>query len=332
MDLAQLARYRLDWICSFVAVARHGGFSAAAEALYRSQPRISMHVVELERVLGVRLFDRSTHPAVLTPEGRAVLPRAIAVLEQVQALSDGVGTASGDIHGEVRLAIYPSASAFLLPELFAHLGAAHPGVRLTLREGATRELGGLLRCGEAELAVRPRQPPVDDERLASSVLWREPLVAVVPMGHPLAGEREVALGDLAGLPLITIGEGEDRTSSQFETTLAFDQAALTPRVAFRSNQPQTLVALVRGGLGTGVTNALAMTTSNLDGVCLVPISDIACQREVAVWWRTDEHTSPATAAVREVIAALPPPSGIGTPAAEGRRGSPDAHEIPGTHD
>ncbi len=307
MDLAQIYRYRLDWIASFVAVAQYGGFSAAAGALYRSQPRISIYVAELERALGVKLFDRSMHPAVLTPEGRAILPHALAMLEHLQSLADEASAADGVMHGEVRLGIYPSASAFLIPELLVQLGRVHPHVKLVLREGATKELDSMLLNGDADLAIRPVLPPVVGDKLARAVLWREPLVAVVGASHPLAREPFAQLGELAGMDLITIGEDEDRTSSQFETNLAFDQAGLTPHVSFRTNQPQTLVALVRRGLGTGVTNCLAMTTSNLEGVRLVPIADAHCQREVAVWWRSDRPRSPATSAVHDLVSAIAPP-------------------------
>ena len=259
MDLSQVYRFRLDWITSFVAVAQHGGFSAAAAALYRSQPRISIHVAELERALGVRLFDRSVHPAVLTPEGRAVLPHAQAVLVHVQELCDGAAS-DGTARGEVRLAIYPSAAAFLLPELLVELRETHPHVKLALREGPTLALNEILVAGDAELAVRPVLPPVSSDKLAHTVLWKEPLVAVVGCRHPLATQASVELHELAGMSLITIGEGEEQASSQFETNLVFEQAGLSPHVVFRSNQPQTLVALVRRGLGIGVTNSLAMTT------------------------------------------------------------------------
>ncbi|TCM37594.1 LysR family transcriptional regulator [Kribbella sp. VKM Ac-2568] len=83
MDLTAAYGYRLDWIVSFVAVARHGGFSAAAKATFRSQSRISEHVAELEKALGVQLFDRTAHPAALTPEVRALLPHAEEILNRL---------------------------------------------------------------------------------------------------------------------------------------------------------------------------------------------------------------------------------------------------------
>jgi DNA-binding transcriptional LysR family regulator len=308
MDLSQVSRFRLDWITSFVAVAQYGGFSAAATALYRSQPRISIHVAELERALGVRLFDRSVHPAVLTPEGRAILPHARAVVAHVQELCDGAAS-DGTARGDVRLAIYPSAAAFLLPELLLELRRRHPHVKLVLREGPTVTLSEMLMTGEADLAVRPVLPPVPTDKLTHQTLWQEPLVAVVGSRHPLASRDGVELHALAGMSLITIGEGEEQASSQFETNLVFDQAGLSPHVVFRSNQPQTLVALVRRGLGIGVTNSLAMTTSNLDGVRLVPITDAHCPREVALWWRTDQPRSVAATAMHDMICGLPAPEG-----------------------
>ena len=83
MDLTAAYGYRLDWIVSFVAVARHRGFSAAAKATFRSQSGISEHVADLEKSLGVQLFDRTAHPAVLTPEGRALLPQAEEILSRL---------------------------------------------------------------------------------------------------------------------------------------------------------------------------------------------------------------------------------------------------------
>ncbi len=75
MDLTAAYGYRLDWIVSFVAVARHRGFSAAAKATFRSQSRISEHVADLEKSLGVQLFDRTAHPAVLTRKVAPCYPR-----------------------------------------------------------------------------------------------------------------------------------------------------------------------------------------------------------------------------------------------------------------
>ena len=307
MDLSTAYNYRLDWIASFVAVARQGGFSAAAKALYRSQPRISSHIGELENVLGTKLFDRSVQPVALTPEGRALLPHAEEILSRLEVFSEVAGAADGVVRGEARIGMYPSAAAFLYPLLVRRLRRTAPAVRTTLVEGPTLSLENLLAAGDIDLALRPVLPLVRDERLLNRRLWSEPLVVVVPTGHPLAGRGPVHLRQVASYPLVTIGEAAEDSPRQFETNLAFAEAGIRPAIAFQTNQPQTLASLVRGGLGVGVTNALAMMTANCTGVELLPLAESNIQRHVALWWRADRGESPVVALLREVIAALPAP-------------------------
>lgn len=307
MDFRRCFRYRMDWIISFVAVAHHGGFSSAAKALYRSQPRVSSHVADLEQELGTRLLDRSVHPVRLTPEGRALLPHAEEILQRLNVLADLTAEGSRVVRGEVWLGVYPSAAAYLFPQAVRSLQRTHPQVRLVLREGPSIALSSALASGDVDLAIRPVLPLVNDDHVTSVVLWREPLVAVFRRDHPLAASACLRLDQLSALPLVTIGESRDDHARQFETNLAFANAGLSPNIAVQTNQPQTLVSLVRHGLGIGVTNSLAMTTANLDGVGLVPLADARCERVVALWWRTDHPRSPAVEAVRDAICAVPPP-------------------------
>ncbi|GAA3675924.1 LysR family transcriptional regulator [Nonomuraea antimicrobica] len=304
MDVRNVLPYRIDWIVSFVAVAHHGGFSAAAKALYRSQPRISSHVAELERLLGARLLDRSLQPAALTPEGRALLPHAEEVLRRLSMLAELTG---GVVRGEVRLGAYPSAASYLYPAAVRALRATHPHVRLVLREGPSVALGDDLVEGGVDLAIRPLQPLVNSDEVVSRVLWREPLVAVFRDNHPLARSRSVRLAQIASLPVVTIGESGEGHGRQYESNLAFAMAGLNPVIIAQTNQPQTLISLVRHGMGTGVTNSLAMTTANTEGVVLVPVAEPYCERVVAVWWRANAVVSPAVEAVRRTLTTLPAP-------------------------
>jgi DNA-binding transcriptional LysR family regulator len=316
MDVSGVYSYRLDWIASFVAVAHEGGFSAAAKAQHRSQPRVSTHVGELERVLGVKLFDRGAHPPALTPEGRALLPHAEEIISRLSVFTEVAAETGGAVRGEVRVGMYPSAAAYLYPALVRRLHQDTPSVTTLLRERDTVTLERLLGNGEIDVAVRPMLPLARDERLSFRPLWREPLVAVVPHGHPWAREPELPLASVATTSLVTIGES-DSGMRQFETDLAFAEAGVQPVIAFQTNQPQTLAALVRAGLGIGITNALAMTTANCDGVDLVPINGTNAERRVAVWWHTDRAESAATMLVRDVIASLPAPQPIGRAQARG---------------
>ncbi len=304
----QAYNYRLDWLASFVAVAKHGGFSAAGKHLYRSQSRVSTHVAELEHAIGAQLFDRSAQPPRLSPEGRALLPHAEAILSRLDALAEAASGADGPVRGVVRLGVYPSVAAYLYPLAVLRLRRAHPAVELVLCEGGTIALGDTLLAGEIDLAVRPSLPPINDPGLCSVELWREPLVAVLNRAHPLATRQEtVRIKQLIDQPLVTIGESTQPHSQQFETNLAFANVGLRPRIAFQTNQPQTLVSLVRHGLGVGFTNSLAMTTANTDGVVLARVADAPCERVVSLWWREGQPPSRAIDAARSILASVPTP-------------------------
>lgn len=306
MDFAHIGGYRLDWIVSFVAVAREGGFSAAAKAQHRSQPRVSSLIGDFERALGAQLFDRSMHPPALTPEGRALLPHAEEILSHLDVFADVAASSSGVIRGEVRVGMYPSAAAFLYPPLVRRLQRDVSTVTTVLHEGDTLAVEDMLADGDIDLAVRPMLPLVRQDRLDHRELWSEPLVAVVPAAHPLAGMASVRLGQVAAYPLVTIGEAASGVR-QFETNLAFADAGLQPDIAHQTNQPQTLAAMVRSGLGVGVTNWLAMLTAECSGLELVPVAGTHVERRVAVWWHTGRPASAAVSLVRDTIAQLPPP-------------------------
>lgn len=297
----RLAGLKLDRLRTFLSVARRGSFSAAAQDLYLPQPRVSAHIADLERVLGATLFDRSRQPVTLTDAGERLLPHAHSVVEQLRtAAQDITGSATGEVAGSVVVGMYPSAAAHLYGPLLVALAETHPRIELHLWEGSTLELEAALADGDVDLAVRPELPAPRTGRLASTPLWIEPLVVVVPDDSRLASRPVLRLADVAGQPLVTIGPalGERGGPGGFESSAALARAGLIEQVSHRTNQPQTLVSVVRSGLAIGVTNLLAMHTSNLDQVAVVPLSDEGCTRAVALWHRTDAADTAAVAAVR----------------------------------
>jgi len=326
MDLESAYQYRLEWIVSFVAVADHRGFSAAAKALYRSQSRVSTHVAELEQRLGTQLVDRTVTPVGLTPEGRALLPQAQEVLARLGLLGD-LAASDGHAVGCVRIGMYPSVAAYLYAPLVRRLGHDQPRVDLQVLEGPTLSLEDRLSAGEIDLAVRPVLPLVRDNRLVHAILWREPLVAVVPYGHALADRPRTRLADVARHDLITIGDA-GLSRRQFEPDFALATAGLRPRIARQSSQPQTLVSLVRHGLGVGLTNALAMLSADITGVTLVPVTDADCERVVALFSRWDQPDSPAVDAVREAVHRIDPPTWPWSPWSPPAPAGPAVHDRP----
>jgi DNA-binding transcriptional LysR family regulator len=299
----------IDWLETFVAVVDSGGFSAAADAVHRSQSRVSSHVASLEHALGARLFDRRHRPVLLTDAGEAFLPHARAVLVGLDRGQAEVDAVLDVVRGHVVLGSYPSASAAFVPGLLSGFHVRHPQVSIDLTERPTLDLSEALGSGRLHLALRPLAPHENTEGLAFRALWRESLVAVFPPDHPLAGAPgPLRLSELAHHPLVTIGGSVGR-EVMYEAHVALRQLETATHIAWQTDQPQTLVNFVRAGLGVGVTNALAMAVSDTAGVEVAEVGTVTQGRTAGVFWDPGRYMPRAAAALLQEIRTVPPPPG-----------------------
>ncbi len=175
---------------AFIAVARLGGFTRAADALHLSQPALSRRIGLLEGDLGQPLFERGRKGAALTDAGRAFLPHAQAA---VACLRDGAAAVQVLVQGDVGRLTLAIVGTLASTELTARLRGFHddhPRIRILLRTGTSAEVSGLVRRGEATLGLRYFADPASD--IVSRDLYREPLLVVAAAGHPLAGARRIA--------------------------------------------------------------------------------------------------------------------------------------------
>lgn len=309
----------IDWLESFVAVVDNGGFSAAANAVHRSQSRVSAHVGALEQALASTLFDRRHRPVELTDAGVAYLPHAREVLAALDRGLTEIESVIGVTRGAVILGSYPSASAAFLPGLVRAFHHCYPQVRVILTEQATVDLGQSLSSGEVHLALRALTPICNTEGLACRALWREPLVAVFPVGHPLAElPPPIEPSALAEHPLITIG-GHRGEEGMGEADLAFREVVPRPQAAWQTDQPQTLANFVRAGLGVGVTNALAMQVSHTEGLRVAQVGSLQQGRTVGVFWDPGRYLPAAARALLDKIVTTPRPEGTFAPTPRQRR-------------
>jgi molybdate transport repressor ModE-like protein len=180
-------------------VAQVGSFTAAARALGYSQSAVSRQVAALEAVAGHQLFERSHDGVVLTPAGARLLPRAVRVLDELDAAVREAAGPEASV-GPVRLGAFATAVAGLVPRALASLPRDLPVV---LREGTTPALTRALRAGTLDLAVLARTPPfrpldAESPPLELTTLSERELVVGVPAGHPLAGARAVEAHQLEG--------------------------------------------------------------------------------------------------------------------------------------
>lgn len=294
-----------DWIEAFLAVVDQQGFAAASAYLYRSQGRVSSYIAAIESELGVRLFDRSQRPVVLTAEGVAFLPHARQLLDTLDSARSAALAVQHLARGGVALATYPSASVEYVPRVMITLSQYYPNVAIELVERASSRIDQALAAGEAQVAIRPTVPePLGHLQLSYAPLWQESLFLVVPDGHRLASNQVVEPEEFRDEPIVVGGHG--RRDTEFLRQLGQSAADFT--IKYRTEQPQTLVSLVRHGLAVGVVNDLALRSIRLDGVHEIPLVS-PMRREVGLFWSHSAEVSTATSALVRAVLSTPPPPG-----------------------
>jgi DNA-binding transcriptional LysR family regulator len=180
----------------FVTVAEESSFNRAAQKLHMAQPPLSNQIKQLEKDLGVLLFERTNRGVRTTEAGELLLEEAQRILLQMdQAFSAVRRVGRGEV-GRLVLGFVPSASNEVLPSILRVFGERFPAVELFLREMRPDRV--VQRLHEKQIDAGFLYLPLDDNSLNVECVSREPLVLALPEAHPLASKSQVELQALAG--------------------------------------------------------------------------------------------------------------------------------------
>ena len=278
----------------FIAVVDHGGFTAAAHAVYVSQPALSLAVKELEAELGVALFVRSGRRVQLTPAGTALLEPARQVLRDLETGQAAVEAVAGLKAGNLTLASLPTLAADPVAPLVGAFRRRYPGVRIDLAapEG-TSELFDLVVAGTCELGVTDAHDIPD--ALESHSLGQQSLLLILPPGSDHVEGAEIDLATLGGTPFVVAPPG---TSTFRLLEEGFAAVHGTPTVAVVTAQRDAIVPLVIAGAGVALVLAsVARTALALGAVTARPAPPL--ERGLALVHRAGP-LSPAAARFIEI--------------------------------
>jgi DNA-binding transcriptional LysR family regulator len=297
----------LDQVRSFVAVAEELHFGRAAERLQMTQPPLSRQIQKLEKAVGAQLLERDNRRVALTGAGAAFLDEAYRLLNLVDSAGDLARRVDAGAAGIVRLGFTAVSAISILGPLLRRLTAALPDVEVRLSERVTNAQVDGIRRGELDIGLA--RPPFDTALLSSRVVLREPLMAVVPEAHPLAGlDRPLTPQDFEGQAVI--GYHPQQSRYFHELTVRF-LANAHPRIEQRVHQVLTAMLLVAAERGIAVAPASAASL-HVQGVVFRPLAhgggdtrlDADPERPVelhAIWAR--DTSSPVVRRVLEVIAS-----------------------------
>lgn len=275
----------------FVAVARTGSFTRAAEACHVAQPSLSQQIRRLEEELGGPLFDRSGGRVRLTPMGEALLPRAERILAEAAALVQEAQEFAGLTRGRVVVGTTPVSGSYVLPPVLAAFHRRYPGIAITLREESTAALLDLARQGEADVCLVTH--PVRDPDLTEVPLITEDLLLAVPPGHPLAGGGPVPLAAAAGEPFILLKQGMGFRDVVLAACAA---AGFTPRAVFETTHIETAQSLAAVGMGVTLVPRMTALRDRQPAPVYVELAPPRPTRTLALCWRRDRYQPQAVRA------------------------------------
>jgi LysR family hydrogen peroxide-inducible transcriptional activator len=259
-----------------VAVAEHRHFGRAAEACNVSQPTLSSQIRKLEIELGVTLLERTNKRVDITPVGSQILTHAQRALAEASQMEAVARAARDPLVGPLKLGVIPTLAPYLMPILLKPLRQAYPGLTIELWEDQTRALIDGLRNHRLDAALLATAP--DAPEITEISLFDEPLLAALPLDHPLARTRIVSEESLAE-EMLVLADGHCLATHAL--------AACGKPTSLRNGQPnqrsalqssmqagtlETLVNLVAAGYGATLIPALAAGSLGQRGIALRPLS------------------------------------------------------------
>jgi LysR family carnitine catabolism transcriptional activator len=283
---------------AFLLAVDSNSFTHAANQLAVTQPSFSALIKDLEDVLGLRLFERTTRTIALTEAGyefHARIQRPMADLEEAyRSLADLAARRRGNIV----LGALPSSALTLMPPAVGALHREFPALKVCVLEEHNDQLLAMLRTNQIEFAVATLTAPAPD--LAFSPFIDDCFCAVFPQGHPLQKISRPRWRDVLRYDLILLAQGSS-ARWQFDQAVQSETSPTNIGLRYDVTNMGTAAGMVRQGLGVSVLPRLALPELNLNGLVCVPLYDDSARREIGILSRKDRSLSPAAQALEACL-------------------------------
>lgn len=278
---------------TLVAIAQHGSFVRAADAVCLTQSAVSLHVRSLEEDFNAPLFDRSKRVPVLTEAGHRAVERAREIL----ALYDGIAAElgeHGELTGRLRIGAIQTALAGPLPAALAVLRQTHPRFRVMVNSGMSAELAIRLDAGELDAAVTTEPVKPYPAGLASTALYQEGYWIIAPPGTAASDARSL----LQGKAFIRF----DRRAWAGRTIDAeLRRMRLRVQTEMELDSQEAIIQMVVSGLGVAVIPLSSRELAKLPGLTILPFGAPQARRNVVLLEREGRPAGRLAAALADAI-------------------------------
>ena len=288
---------RLKPLRAFCQTARLGSVSRAAEALFVSQPAITLQLQALERELGEKLFERSGRRLVPTRAGEVLYELARPLVEAIDTLPTAFRSRlKGLDPGELHIAANSSTILYLLPRIVARFRERHPDVRLSLHNTVSSDGTDLLRADAVDLVVGSMHDVPAD--LSYAPLYRFEQMLVMPPGHPLADKPDLTLADIGRHGLILPPR---RQITWRLVDLVFQQNRVPYTVALEVGGWEVIKQYVAMGLGISILSSICLNESDHGRLAVRSVANFFPDRSYGVVMRKGKLPSPQARAFMDLI-------------------------------
>lgn len=281
---------------AFIAVARLGSFTRAAEQLNLSQTAITHRVGKLERHLATKLLVRSARGVSLTPSGAELLPKVTGVLDGLSRELDGLRLEPKPATSRLTVACLPTVAAQIIPPAVAAFATRNPDAIVRILDMVAVDVPALVKDGTADIGITIAAATGDD--IAMEPLFTEDYLLVCPRGHRLGGRSQVTWSELHDEKLIRVNA---QTANRYVLDQALGNQSEAHAWTFEVQHTATALKLVQAG--TGLTVAPRSTVAELEscGITWSELRGPRIRRTISIITRRGATLSPLAQSFRTIL-------------------------------
>lgn len=289
----------LKHLQTFLAVIEAGSFRKASEALNLSQPAVTLHVKQLEQVIGLALLNRTTRSMSVTSHGRKLCSQITRTLFELESLVLELRDEAALTRGRLSIACVPTIAASLLPKALLTFEQKFPGISIRVHDVVAEQILVQLADGRSDIGIGPN--PTRHSEFNFQLVTKDPFVIIVPRTHPWATKKSIPLSALAGADFLALLPGSNMRDT-LETAMASHSLKLVPK--YEVQHHYTLGGMVEAGLGITALPSMAVSMLSQPKLRTVPIANSAVAREVGIISSRGKKMSPASAAFIDVFTEI----------------------------
>ena len=272
----------------FCSVVEHRNYTKAADALFMTQPAVSLQLQALERSLQVKLLERVNQQLVVTEAGEALYQCALPMLNAEEEAERVLAELRGVARGRLVIGANTTGGMYVVPPLLAEYKERHPDSELLLQIDATDRLIERVRQGIIDLGFACGT--IKQPELTVEAIGVDHLTLILSKRHPLASSASLTLEQVVAQPFI-VPESISRTRQFIEQTMRDHGYTLKIAMHFQGTEP--VKKAVESNLGVGIVSSTAVEREVAAGVLrAMPIEGLNLQRPLVMFYRHGKYFGP----------------------------------------